>query len=746
MSSAGDKSKRTLAPPKRGHRRRMPIGLKKSNPLDVALHAFLLMLAASAPLIWSFPELPTIDLHPMRLPSFLCLLIFAPSFALTFMRGKEVYPHTQYAINGWMNLSLCIFIMLCAASCVDSISPWESIVELVNIASFAIAFFAAVSLRASSITMLLLAISLGGYVESLVALREYALSYAGGLKDWRTFGTFQNPNLLGGHLAMCLPVMAAISIQAGRPSLKFAGAFVCAVCLAAFTVTGSKGAFLSFIVSAIAFAILALRCARVRGTTIAILGALSALTLLIIAATLPTLRQRLITAFSKQAHSWLFRIFVWQATLSMAIAHPFNGSGAGTFYLAYPRFTQVGPTYMAHNAFLQIAAECGMAALAAFLIFISTCLYYSVRSLANCGQDRRWLALGSICGCIAFMFHNLVDCTWYVPATRFTFALLLACSVLICGEAWCKTNANERRSDDLEASREPMALSIFNKINSAIHPIARIALLALCILVALSHVLGTYYSTLGRSSQNASVAIELLKRAATLEPLNARHRVALANCYLAIAVQEKRAKLNALNEALAAVRLQPMRAANYHTIARVYAAMGDYGKAAEAYEMALNVNPKDTLAMLELGQLLELKGDPDGAARMYEGIIQLMRSPYGQCRAIDAPIDVNAVVAAAKLTPIKLRHARMHELRQLKEDLELAIGIGESYLAFFQPQIGEHVMATRERVKRWLAISYVHLARVNAKLNNTSEAIRARRRAIELDPNAINDKNDGEVH
>jgi O-antigen ligase len=63
------------------------------------------------------------------------------------------------------------------------------------------------------------------------------------------------------------------------------------------------------------------------------------------------------------------RTAVWQAGLSMIGAHPIAGVGLGNFKPMVPKYSQIEmtPDLIAHNAYIEIAAEMGVPALLVFL-------------------------------------------------------------------------------------------------------------------------------------------------------------------------------------------------------------------------------------------------------------------------------------------------------------------------------------------------------------------------------------------
>lgn len=670
----------------------------------------------------------------MRTPAMANLIVFLVALVYLLLTDEaHIKRKTNDSVGNVVFALLVLFLLSCVASCVGSISVWESILELLNTVSFAIVFFIVSSIEAPFAFLLPLVISLAGYVESLLALREYAFSHAVGLKEWRAFGTFQNPNLLGGYLAMCLPVMLSLTKHLRQGLLKVVGALISLICAIAIAVTGSKGAFMALLISVLLFSLLLFARFQRRRYDVWLL--LSCITLLVLGSIImPTLRQRIVSAFGAQLHSWLFRILVWEAALKIAIANPINGSGIGTFYLAYPKFTSVGPTYTAHNSFLQIASECGFFALIVFILFIVFWMRHSIRLMRQCAQAESVLIIGSICSVVSFLIHNLVDCTWYVPATRLTFALLLGYTMAMrVGELRSQSQIHQDKFEPLTSWLHGMG---WKKL--ALKGFTVLALL-LCSFISLTHIVATFHALSGRRAGDVFSATEAFEKAISWEPLNARHRVALANALLSL--PEPKEHKRALKEALIAVRLQPTRAANYHALARAYIALGERSKAIKAYNEALSVNPHDTLGMCELAHLYESIGDKGKALRVYERVVELMRSPYGRYTAIDAPTDVNALTASVRMASLKLQgKLSERELSKLAEDLKLAIVLGESYLGFFHPQMGEAVVATRIKVESELARAYAYFALVKERLGDFEGAKKARKRALELAPEIEHEK------
>jgi putative inorganic carbon (HCO3(-)) transporter len=111
------------------------------------------------------------------------------------------------------------------------------------------------------------------------------------------------------------------------------------------------------------------------------------------------------------------RWMMWQAALGMIRDQPLLGHGVNTFmanYLAYWVGGEQVPRY-AHNCFLQVAAETGVAGLVAFLWLLGGMLsrwWRAVRA-RELQRDHRVLLLGLSAGLVAFLVQSSVDTNFY---------------------------------------------------------------------------------------------------------------------------------------------------------------------------------------------------------------------------------------------------------------------------------------------------------------------------------------------
>ncbi len=200
----------------------------------------------------------------------------------------------------------------------------------------------------------------------------------------RVFFPFVTPNLLGGYLAMMLPL--TLLDKQTRWFCVPAG-----ICL---LLTRSLGAVGAAVAGLIAFAALSKGKSRAKALwLLAGLGACAAVIFIIRSAG---------ATHTAPAFSALMRAEYWGQTLKIFASHPVFGVGPGKFNLINSRY--------AHNSYLQLAAETGIIALAAFMWLAFTGLR---RLVKTAGPDKTRVLL--VASAVIFLTHNLIDFSFFLP-------------------------------------------------------------------------------------------------------------------------------------------------------------------------------------------------------------------------------------------------------------------------------------------------------------------------------------------
>jgi O-antigen ligase len=230
-------------------------------------------------------------------------------------------------------------------------------------------------------------------------------------------GTIGNRNFAAGYLALSLPLgLAWLSGRAKRlPALSadwlvkwmLAGNYV-ALMAAAVLLTQSRAATVVLVAAAAVWGLGRLR-ARARW-----LAALCLIAAALAAAFCPAIQRKAKTLWQTDV-----RPAIWQGTFHLIAEAPVLGHGPGSFAREYPahrpaeyfdRPKAAVVTDHAHNELLEVAAEHGLAGLAAFLVVLGLGAHAAWRVCRNANDPNlRRLGCGMAFGLAALLCHNLVD-------------------------------------------------------------------------------------------------------------------------------------------------------------------------------------------------------------------------------------------------------------------------------------------------------------------------------------------------
>ena len=270
----------------------------------------------------------------------------------------------------------------------------------------ALAFLSSLALLAVS------AIGVGQYLFGMAELRWVDASRFGDIGG-RVTSLFSNPNILAVYLLLYFPfsLWAIFSRQSrGRVCIFYTlTAVLAAICI---LFTWSRGAWLGLLLECFLFLLLHSRKSR-------LILAFSPLALLAFPLLPSNFKGRFSSIADLDESSIRYRLQTWQGTCNMLGHHPVGiGVGEWAWRIIYPAHAVSGTkTVMhAHNIFLQVATELGLAGLAVFLLLITVSLRRALRT-------RNTAALCAVLGALAM---GLFDHLWYYPGMLLPFWSMLA--------------------------------------------------------------------------------------------------------------------------------------------------------------------------------------------------------------------------------------------------------------------------------------------------------------------------------
>ena len=220
----------------------------------------------------------------------------------------------------------------------------------------------------------------------------------------RAFFPFINPNILAGYLSLVIP----LALTQKKKILLTAPMFL------ALILTQSMGGSLSLFAGLLAYFCL---CGRLRKRDLLLLAPAAAMIIVFFA-----LRSHSGGTHTRPAFSSLSRINYWLATWEIIWQHPLLGVGPGNFNLAQSRF--------AHNSYLQIWAETGICGIIAFFWLAAALLRNSLQKIKASGSGQKIPLAGLSAASIAFLAHNFVDFSFFLPEVSLNWWVILGLSLL----------------------------------------------------------------------------------------------------------------------------------------------------------------------------------------------------------------------------------------------------------------------------------------------------------------------------
>src|SRR5215510_6644419 len=344
-----------------------------------------------------------------------------------YMLGKPVFRWT-------IEVKMVIVMLLLAVMFTPfAVSPGDSVTTLnevfIKTVTIFILIIGVVNTRERLRAIIKLTVVCGAWLTAF-AIKSYAtgnFTLKGDRIEGLVGGMFGNPNDLAAALNMLIPLAVALALtSAGAIRLLYA---VCALLLVCgVVVTFSRSGFITL---AAVSGVMLWKFGRGSRPSVALATlAVSVLLLLVFSG---AYRSRLMTIFdpsSDSSGSAQQRVDLLERGLGLSLRHPIIGLGMGNFHI-YSIHEKV-----AHNGYVETAAELGMIGLLAYL----TIILAPLRGLAKIEMDRikpgaradldaKYLSIGLQAALIAYIINSFflsIQYLWYLYyAAGFAVALRL---------------------------------------------------------------------------------------------------------------------------------------------------------------------------------------------------------------------------------------------------------------------------------------------------------------------------------
>lgn len=253
----------------------------------------------------------------------------------------------------------------------------------------------------------------------------------GGATYLRALSLFPDPHMFAFYLGLILPLVFSLLIfsfnelKQGKEILEKRTAlfFIFSILLTSAILTYSRSGYIG-IISAMA-AVLVFSWTRLARFSKAVISA-AAISILILAVfTNNSVSARLFSIADFEEGSNAGRIKIWREALEIIDANPVLGVGIGNYSLAIDPAADYRNSIYAHNAYLDIAAEMGVAAALIWLLLLGASIFQLVRraGIEDAGDIKIPIVIGLAGSLISFSVSSLADTAIYSPAV---LAMLMA--------------------------------------------------------------------------------------------------------------------------------------------------------------------------------------------------------------------------------------------------------------------------------------------------------------------------------
>jgi O-antigen ligase len=240
---------------------------------------------------------------------------------------------------------------------------------------------------------------LSQYILGVEFLRGRKMTLMIDGKSFAVTSSFVHYNSLGAYLIAVMSILGESVIHSGRRFGVLVSQVFYALAFTVMILTFSRGSWFAFTCSMIFMTAIAKKV----GNWL-VPAMLVAVALLL----LPDFGDRLKMVLRPGGDSDRFRY--WAGAISMIRAHPFLGTGVGTFMSNFAEYRVSVKEAYVHNCYLQIWAETGVFSL---LCFLSFALHFIMRGIKSFMASGDFLLLGILSACVGLLVHSFFEVNLY---------------------------------------------------------------------------------------------------------------------------------------------------------------------------------------------------------------------------------------------------------------------------------------------------------------------------------------------
>ncbi len=339
-----------------------------------------------------------------------------------------------------LNLPLIVFFLLAILYTLFSVYRHASLSELYRLIPPIIVYFLVVNnLKGrASIRRFIWLIALVGTFYAGYGLLQYSgfISKSFWTDKTSLASRFVNGNHFAGFLELTIFVTGGILLLEAKIWRGLLAGVGLGIMLTAFAYTRSRSGWLSLIIATVFLGILLIYHRDIFSRRRWVILSGLTIILLVVVGTFghATIAKRLEQIRGTQYYSVVQRGDIWKGTLTAFLHHPW-GMGLGTFSTVYPQYRTQSDRFVvhyAHNEYLQLALEMGIAGLAVGFWLLRSYFRGCLRTLRqNKDKFASALTIALLSGSVAILVHSFFDFELHIPANTILFSLVVALTMSV---------------------------------------------------------------------------------------------------------------------------------------------------------------------------------------------------------------------------------------------------------------------------------------------------------------------------
>jgi O-antigen ligase len=391
-------------------------------------------------ILWALGQLRSPQISIQWSPLFAPMLAFAGLMCVQLLPGVSAYRHATYSqLLLYMSYGVVCFLL------VQTLTHSREVRK-----------------AGTALTIYGAAIALFAVLQNLSSPNKLYWLRTPRFGGW-IYGPYVNHNHYAGLMEMLIPVPLVFAFSRfGSRRERWIAASIAAFMAATIFLSGSRGGMIALAVEIAIFVAFIFRERQKQNVAI-LLSAFLLISLGVIAWTGGSQVKARIATIGGDKHSDLstnMREQIDRDILRMSRQRPVLGWGQGTFADAYPRFRSFYTDSLvnaAHNDFLQVLAETGIAGFGIMVWFLVRVLRPALR------KSHKWpsnlngaVSVAAILGISGILVHSLVDFNMQVPANAAFFYSLCTAAAMEPRFRIHRRSRRQLEAECFEDSREPV--------------------------------------------------------------------------------------------------------------------------------------------------------------------------------------------------------------------------------------------------------------------------------------------------